>query len=133
MSPHPKQLEVECPEDCGNSPKKKFLREFIVALAKNDIEFCTEWVKEDVVWEIAGGKKIQGKEEFAQALQNAVFQKIGRLSIENIITHGNAGSVNGRGFYSDERSAAFCHVFQFSGFGKKAKIKSMTSYIIFSD
>lgn len=50
-----------CAENCGNSPKKELLRDLSIAFVKNEIEFCMDWMTDDVVWEIIGDKLIQGK------------------------------------------------------------------------
>lgn len=52
------------------------------------------------------------------------------LHIHHIITHGNVASLNGKLTLTNGDKLEFCHVYRFSGFGKKAKIKEITSYII---
>lgn len=123
-------LIVKCTEDCGNAPKKQMLKDFTVALAKNDIVSCLEWVREDIVWEIIGEQKINGIDEYEQKLIDMKERNVKELQIENIITHGNTCSVNGTLIFNDLQSIAFCDVYNFAGFGKNAKIKRITSYII---
>lgn len=49
------------------------------------------------------------------------MMKIGvdEMTIETIITHGNAGSVNGVNVLIDGSRYGFCHVCTFSGLGQK--------------
>lgn len=122
-------MRIECAEDCGNSPKKKLLKEWSIAAARSDTDFCAEWVTDDVVWDITGERRIRGKEALVQALRQRQDREAAVLRIENIITHGNAGSVNGTLVLGDQREFAFCDVFRF-GFSKQSKIKSITSYVI---
>jgi len=120
---------VECAEDCGNAPKKKLLRDWTVAAVRLDAGFCEEWVTDDGIWEIAGRRRMRGKEQLAQVLRERQDGEAEALRIENIITHGNVGSVNGTVTLKGGRTIAFCDVFRFSSF-KQAKIKAMTSYWI---
>ena len=123
-------MKIECAEDCGNSPKKKLLKELSIAFANNDIDFCVNCVTDDVVWDIVGDRLIQGKDLFEQALRQLKDRKVEQLRILNIITHGNVGSVNGTIVLSDLQHLAFCDVYNFRGFGKNSKIKTITSYVI---
>lgn len=123
-------LIVECAEDCGNAPKKNVLKELNVAFAKHEIEFILDWVTDDVVWEIVGDQLIHGKDDVEKVLLEMKDYEVQRLSIHNIITHGNTASLNGTLLLSDQQKIDFCDVYNFRGFGKKAKIKSITSYVI---
>lgn len=123
-------IKIECAETCGNAPKKQLLRDMMIAYVKNEMDVCLEPLADNVVWEIVGGMRVEGKGEVKKALCERQGDDIRELSIQNIITHGNSGAINGHIRLKDERSIAFCHVYNFSGFGKKAKIKQVTSYII---
>jgi len=123
-------IKVVCAEDCGNSPKKQLLKELTIAFANNDIDFCMECISDNIVWDMIGDKKIQGISEFEEALRVMDNSDIQELQIHNIITHGNVGSVNGTLILNNQQQIYFCDVYNFSGFGKKAKIKLITSYVI---
>lgn len=130
MNNHSQNIKVECAENCGNSPKKMLLKDLSIAFAKNEIDFCMDWMTDDVVWDIIGDKLIRGKGDFEKALNQMKDREVQQLSIQNIITHGNTGSVNGTLVLKDKRSVAFCDVYNFRGFGKNSKIKAITSYVI---
>lgn len=123
-------MKVDCAENCGNAPRKELLRDFTIALAKNNSNFFSEWLKDDINWEIIGEKNIQGKEAFESRIVEMNKREVEHLRIEHIITHGNKASVNGSYTYKDGKRNAFCDVYEFAGFGRKAMIKKITSYFI---
>ena len=59
--------------DCGNAPRKIFLKEFNVALANGNLEFLKENIPDKISWEIAGKKTVTGKENY---LKEVVRHKI---------------------------------------------------------
>lgn len=130
MNAHAENIKIECAENCGNSPKKKLLKDLSIAFAKNEISFCMDWMTDDVLWEIIGQQVIKGKGDFEKALNQMKDRQVRQLLIHNIITHGNTGSVNGTLILHDKQSIAFCDVYRFRGFGKNSKIKAITSYVI---
>lgn len=115
--------------NCGNSPKMEFIKEFNIAYANGDVEFINASVTEDIVLNIIGDKKIEGKENFIQELEKMQSQKIGELVIEQILSHGKEGAANGIIELSDGRKYAFADFYVFQG-AKGKKIKTITSYII---
>lgn len=123
-------LIVECAENCGNSPKKELLKSLSIAFAKNEIDSCIDCMRDDVVWNIIGDQQIQGIDRFEEALHQRKYRKVEKLQIHNIITHGNSGSVNGALMLKGDQRIDFCDVYNFAGFGKNAKIKTITSYLI---
>ncbi|GAB7057911.1 MULTISPECIES: nuclear transport factor 2 family protein [Paenibacillus] len=130
MNTHSENLRVECAENCGNAPKKELLRDLSIAFAKLEVDFCMAWVTDDIVWEVIGDHIKRGKADFEKALNHMNNRKVQQLHIHNIITHGNAGSVNGILAFHDQQRFAFCDVYNFRGFGRNAKIKTITSYFI---
>lgn len=119
-----------CPEDCGNAPKKAFLKEFNIAFAKGDSTFIAESVSDDLSWEIVGEKTIEGKIEFTEWLEGLGDHQVTEIHIKNILTHGRTGAVDGTLYMKDGRCIQYCDLYHFTSAGKKAKIKSMTSYVI---
>lgn len=124
------EIKINCKEDCGNAPKKELLKDFTIALAKKNIDFCSQWVRDEITWEIVGDKLIEGKVEYEKMLQQFMQHSFQELTIHNIITHGNTASVNGKFVTKNNKILEFCDVYHFAGFGKKAKIKKITSYVI---
>lgn len=130
MDTHLENIKIECAENCRNSPRKELLKDLSISFVKKEIGFCMDWVTDDVVWELIGDKQIQGKNDFEKALHQIKNTEIQQLCIRNIITHGNAGSVNGTLILNNKQSIAFCDVYNFRGFSKNSKVKAITSYII---
>ncbi|RAV29042.1 nuclear transport factor 2 family protein [Sinomicrobium soli] len=115
--------------NCGNSPKMEFLKEFNIAFAKGNVEFLTESVTDDIVWNIVGDKKIKGKDSFAKELNKMKEIKTAELQLDQILSHGKEGAVNGIIKIQNGKKYAFSDFYRFSG-AKGKKINSMTSYVI---
>ncbi|WP_053376293.1 hypothetical protein [Paenibacillus sp. FJAT-27812] len=128
------ELKLICAEDCGNSPKKKLLKDFNIAFANYDIDFISENISEEMCWNLVGEQLlIKGKVPVVETLKVMKKNKVSELSITHIITHGNTGAANGFIKYENNKSYAFCNVYLFSGAGKNAKIKEITSYVLEHD
>lgn len=115
--------------DCGNSPKMELLKEFNIAFAKGDVKFITESVTDDIVWNIIGDKRIEGKEKFTVELERMKSEKVSELVLEQILSHGKEGAVNRIMKMQDGKEYAFSDLYVFQG-AKGTKIKTMTSYVI---
>ncbi|MEK5389710.1 hypothetical protein NSQ59_04900 [Margalitia sp. FSL K6-0131] len=123
-------LKIICPDDCGNAPKKYFLKELSIAFAKNDLAFIIDNITEDFNWNIVGKKLIQGKDSFVETLKQMQNNKVTELHISNIITHGYDGSVNGTFILENKKIYAFCNVYKFISPRNNSKIKECTFYVI---
>lgn len=86
---------IEVQPDCGNSPRKKFLAAFLLALASGDERFIMENVPDSIRWEIVGRKHIDGKSGYITELYQSPFWNVTRLTLHTIITHGADASANG--------------------------------------
>ena len=112
-------VKITISADCGNSPRKLFLKDFNVALAEGNAGLIQENVADDVTWAFVGGKIWLGK---AEVLKQVVNKRAAELTLFNIITHGKEAAANGE-------KTAFCDVYSF----QKATgntIKSIMSYVI---
>jgi len=114
---------------CGNSPKMEFLKEFNIAFAKGNVKFITENVTDDILWNIIGDRKIEGKEKFREELEKMKSEKASELIIDQILSHGKEGATNGIMKMQNGKKYAFSDFYKFNG-AKGAKIKSITSYVI---
>ena len=115
--------------NCGNSPKMEFLKEFNIAFAKGIVEFIAESITDDIIWNIIGDKKIEGKEKFTEELEKMKSEKATELIIDQILSHGKEGSTNGIMKMKNGKKYAFSDFYKFKS-AKGAKIKSITSYVI---
>lgn len=116
-------------EDCGNSPKNIFLKEMTAAFAKGDAKYLLAHVTDDIHWKILGYGSVEGKEDFANALQQMKIIKVKSVTIHHIATHGKSGFVNGTTQLDDGKMSTFCDVYEFSN-TKGSAAKEITSYVI---
>lgn len=122
-------VKIAVSEDCGNSPKKLFLKQLNIAFAEGDIAFITDSVSDDISWSMVGDEQIQGKSDFVDVLEHIKNNKAAELIISKIITHGKDGAVNSEIIMEDGKKYAYCYVYEFSG-AKGTSIKSIVSYVI---
>ena len=122
-------IKINIGPDCGNSPKKQFLKELNIAFAKSDSDFLIASVTDKIIWDIIGDKKIEGKENFVEEQEKMKSQKVSELIVERILTHGKEGAVSGIMKMSNDKKFAFSDFYEFSG-AKGAKVRAITSYII---
>ena len=112
--------------NCGNSPKMEFLKDFNIAFAKGNVEFIVDNVTDDIIWNIIGDKKIDGKKTFVEELKKMKSEKATELIIDQILSHGKEGAANGIMKMQNGKKYAFSDFYKFKG-AKGAKIKSITS------
>lgn len=115
--------------DCGNAPKREFLKELNVAFAKGNLEFLADSVTDKIVWNIVGDTLIEGKEKFAEELGKMKDERVGELILDRILTHGKEGAVSGIMKMLNGKKYAFSDFYEFSG-AKGTKIKSIVSFVI---
>ncbi|WP_417355350.1 nuclear transport factor 2 family protein [Flavobacterium sp.] len=115
--------------NCGNSPKMTFLKEFNIAFAKGDMKFLIERITDDIVWDIIGDDKIEGKERFIGILEKMKSQEVVELIIDQILSHGKEGAVNGIMKMKNGKTYAFSEFYVFQN-ARGEKIKSLTTYCI---
>lgn len=81
--------------DCGNSPKMEFIKKFNIAFAEGDMKFLAESVTDEIVWNMVGDKKIEGKAKFVELLEEMKTQTASELTLHQILCDGNGGAANG--------------------------------------
>src|SRR5690349_21140297 len=89
------KTEVLIEEDCGNSPRKEFLRDFNLAFIGGEVEKTLGFVAEDVTWELVGEGTIEGRAGMRAWLESMAGKSARRVVLKNIITHGRAAAING--------------------------------------
>jgi ribosomal protein S4E len=115
--------------DCGNAPRKVFLKDFNVALAKGDKPFLKKNIHDGINWEVAGHINVTGKEDYLKAIIEHKFWKVKELTIDAIITHGLDASVSGRIMTSDNTKFTFCDIYRFKG-ASGTTINSIKTFLI---
>lgn len=114
--------------DCGNSPKNQLLEKLAIALAIGD-PAALELLSDDSIWQQLGQAEQQGHTAIQSYLAQIERQQIAEVRIEHVVNHGKAGAVNGSVCYTNGRSIAFCHMFEFSN-TKGSAVKQIKSYLI---
>lgn len=114
--------------DCGNAPRKEFLKNFNIAFATGDADFIIAQVSDNIEWNIYGDKTISGKDSFAEEINSMKEHTADEVTIHSIITHGREASINGEMKMSD-KTYAFCDVCRFTNTTSDV-IKRMDSYVI---
>lgn len=122
-------VNINVPENCGNSPKSAFIKRFNIAFAKGDVDFIVDSVTDDITWQMVGETKFEGKEAFTAAVNSMVTDQVAELTLHTIITHGREGAANGEIQLKDGTAVSFCDVYRFRG-AKADKIQGIMSYMI---
>ena len=123
--------EINRSGDCGNSPKNQLVENVSVALAIADVDALSDWVTDDVKWEVVGGSTVSGQSELADAVERPGREEPTAVTIEHVVTHGKAGAVSGRVAFG-QGTREFCDVYEFSS-ARGTHVKSVKSYRIDTD
>lgn len=123
-------VKITVHEDCGNAPKKLFLRDFVISVVKNDSEHIFHNIIDDVQWNFIGGRRIDGKQDVLTELKRSRGSKIVELIINTIVTHGYNGVVDGLLKFKGGKTIAFCDIYEFRASTNNAPIKTITTYEI---
>ena len=115
--------------DCGNAPKKTFLRDFNVAFARADIPTLLAAVTDDFAWDMIGDKRVTGKAAFAAALEEMKQHPAAELVIDKIITHGRDAAVSGTMVMRDGKRFSFADIYTFCG-AKGDMVSALVSYVV---
>lgn len=121
--------EILIEENCGNSPRKQFLSDFYVAFAERNEEAIRSMLTDDVRLAIVGEETLDGRQSVVDSM-DLFLDGIAKITVNNIIPHGNKAAVNGVITADDGDTYAFCEVFKFKGHSKDANITSIDSYVI---
>lgn len=123
-------MKVHCAEDCGNAPRKALLRDVAADCWGGTGDVLAAYVADDAYRRIVGGPLLEGEEAIRHFAVTGRGGEAAALHIHNIITHGNAASLNGTVTMEDGRVVEFCDVYKFAGFGPKARIKEIVTYTV---
>jgi len=121
--------KINIQPDCGNAPRKLFLKDLNVALANGDIDFFTKNIQDSITWEVVGQSQVTGKENYFKAINGHKLWKVKELTIDTIITHGPDASVSGQIIAADNSTFTFCDIYRFKGAGGTT-INSIKTFLI---
>lgn len=120
-------MDISIPDDCENSPRKKFLVDFNRAFAEGNAGFVLDHVSDDIVWDMVGGKEIVGKTAMRNEMEAMMPGKASAMVLHSVITHGREAASNGEFHYPGGEKIAFCDVYQFTKTTGNT-LKRITSY-----
>ncbi|MDQ3101624.1 MAG: nuclear transport factor 2 family protein [Bacteroidota bacterium] len=112
------------------SENKQVIEKYIEAFRRSDHAMVLSCLTDDVIWEMPGVYKHNGKEEFDKEIENENFIgsptiQIRRMTEENDVVIAE-GAVQGKMRNGGELNAVFCDVFEM----ENGKIKHLTSYLM---
>lgn len=120
--------KIKVHTDCGNSPKREFLKAFNIAFPHGDIDFIRDHLSENIRWEMVGYKTVEGKGNVLMELEEGKKSIMTEFELSTIITHGKEGSASGVFTMKDGKTFKFCDVYKFKG--SKTIIEEMISFVI---
>jgi limonene-1,2-epoxide hydrolase len=123
-------VKVTVHERCGNAPKKQFVRDFLVAVAKGDSAAVSGTTTDDLAWNIVGARTVSGKAAVLAELHGERSKGVRELIINTIVTHGYDGVAEGLLTFANRKSVAFCDIYEFRASTNNAPIKAIKTYRI---
>jgi|SRR5690554_667422 len=109
---------------CGNSPKNKTVEDIAIALEVRDCEYLSTMLDPEAVWNHSNGPTSTAKQIMHRLLAEG---KPAILTIDNAISHGKVGAVNGR-FEGVKGEQRFCHIIEFTS-AKCIRVARVDSYL----
>ena len=121
-------VTIQVDANCGNSPKMKFIKDFLIHFANLDKQKILDAVAADIIWNTVGFSTVEGFDDFASYLDK-LKQDTDHLQINSIVTHGKEAAASGEFVLKDGTRFGFGDFYTFSS-TKGDKIKSITSFNI---
>jgi len=104
---------------------KKVSEEF----AKGNLAFISEYLAEDIKWNILGEESVVGKNEVLQVSKMQQLESFPDITIKNIVSEGNFVVIEstGKAITKDGRpyNQTYCEIFRFEG----EKLQEITTYL----
>ncbi|AQY52146.1 DNA-binding domain-containing protein [Listeria weihenstephanensis FSL R9-0317] len=120
---------VFCDFDCDNAPKKRIIRDYLVASASGDRAALESVLEESFVWTVPGEFEIKGRDKFIAELV-ANLQAVSILEVQSLLSHGKEGSAHGTVTNKKGKHVYFSDIFTFQSNKPDAKISKLTSFVV---
>jgi len=121
-------LNISIAEDCTNTLKKRYVRDFNVDCVTGRIADALEKLSDDVRWDVIGLREMTNKSEIADSLRSMSRDNIKAFSLENALAQDSRVIANGVIELKNGSSVHFCDIYVFESQGAYAKIKTITTY-----
>ncbi|HLR76133.1 MAG TPA: hypothetical protein VK106_00635 [Balneolaceae bacterium] len=118
-------------KSCGNAPKKKFILDFLTAVANMEIEAAMDMLEDDAQLNIVSRTSYTGKDKIKDLIiKDGARSKITKLEIDKILSHGKYCAANGLMYFEDGSKVAFNNMYTFRSHSKKARLKLIETYFL---
>ncbi len=118
--------DIVFPTDCGNSPRLIIVSEFSAAWATTDTDAVVERLAEGSRWAVVGDENEGGRQEPTIPWPTVDPELVEILST---VTHGKLAACEGY-ITNGESRVDFCHMIQFTGAAKTAKISEIRTFLV---
>jgi len=109
---------------------KRIVKKIIEVFDNNDYNTCSNYLDEDIKWNIVGMPVISGKGEFIKAVNSLELENFTSSKIKNIISEGEFVVVESTGRVitgtGNPDTPAYCDIYRI----KDSKICERTTYIV---
>lgn len=112
---------------CDNAPKKRIVRDFIIARSSKDKAILKDILIDNVEWEIVNKSILSGFQSFYDEILKS-DHKISSVEISSNITHGAEGASETTIILSNGIKLRIADFFKFESHKKDAKIKLIKTY-----
>lgn len=121
-------LSVQCDDDCGNSPRKADVCDFVVAWGAGDTVTVEQALSSEATWDVVG-ESLHERHGVAAYVEAVAAYEATAIRFANLLSHGKAVAAHGT-LTTSMGDKRFSHVVEYTGHGKSAKIAHVTSYVI---
>ena len=115
--------------DCGNAPRKLFLKNFHEAIANGKADVLIMLLPDTIKFSLVGEDEVQGKQNVLKSIKASPLWKVKELKVDTIITHGPDASVSGEVIGQHKQRTAFSIVYRFKSAGGM-ELRSISCFII---
>lgn len=120
---------ILCPISCENAPKKRVIRDYLIASAAGDQDRLETLVADSLTWIVPGKTPLEGRTPFIKTVLTQQ-QDLSSLDIQSILTHGREASAHGILTDTKGNKTYFSDIYLFANSKKEAKISQITSFVL---
>ncbi|MCA5012140.1 MULTISPECIES: DNA-binding protein [unclassified Enterococcus] len=124
-----KDITVLCQLNCDNSPKRRMIRDFLIAAVAEKPKTLSLLLDQQFCFVLPGSITLTGIESFIDYTQKR-HEPIRTLEIQSIVTHGKEGAAHGVLSTKNNQKIYFAVMVLFSSNQKKALITQTIAYFI---
>lgn len=112
------------------SENKRVIERYMEGFRRSDHEMVLSCLTDDVVWELPGAFRLEGKVAFDREIENPAFKGKPTIHVSRLVEEGDVvvaeGSVRAQRSDGGILNAEFCDVFEM----RDGKIRRLVSYLI---